>query len=135
MEMRWMLSRFQQADERYTSFSDKKIGDKVVFVFTYQSSIEHVIEKILPVNEYIFTQSLHYFQQLTAEGNLEGVWMVEVPRKGETIDTKNIEAIMEDMREGRGRVLSIGIAQGGNPFGLSLCRRRWPDARNRVDTK
>jgi len=87
-------------DERYAKFSDKKVGDKVLFDFKYRASAEHIIEKILPIEKYIFVQSVQHFNQLAAEGNLEAVWMVEIPKKGNTIDTKNIEALMEDTRRG-----------------------------------
>lgn len=123
--------KISSTDEKYASFSDKKVGDKVVFVFKYQPSTEHVIEKILPIEKYIFTQSVHHFNQLSAEGNLEGVWMVAVPKKGETIDTNNIEALMEDMRKGRGEFFDrycqetiplafLSVVEGGLTHAIGL---------------
>jgi tetratricopeptide (TPR) repeat protein len=94
--------KIPSSNERYAAFSGKTVGDKVVFEFKYSVSTEHVVEKILPVERYIFAQSVRYFNELAPEGNLEGVLMVAVPKTDSTIDTTNIEAVMKDTRTGRG---------------------------------
>jgi tetratricopeptide (TPR) repeat protein len=90
------------ADERYAKFSGVKLGGKVVFEFKYRPSSEHTIENILPIEKYILWQCVHHFNQLATEGNLEAVEMIDVPKKGDSIDTANIIARFEDERKERG---------------------------------
>ncbi len=94
-------NKIRSSDERYPKFLDKKKGDKVVFDFKYRPSAEYLIESILPIEKYIFSQTVRHFNQLAADGNLEAVQMVQVPMKGDTIDTENIIALLEDQRKGR----------------------------------
>ena len=58
------------------------------------------MESILPIDKYIFSQSVRYFNQSIAEGNLKAVERIAVPIIGDTIDTKNIIARLEDERKG-----------------------------------
>lgn len=90
--------KIPSTDEKYKSFLGKKVGEKVVFDFKYRASTEHLIEKILPIEKYVFVQSVYYFNHLSAEGVLPGVEMVEVPNKGDSIDLKNMIALLADKR-------------------------------------
>ncbi|MCL5021931.1 MAG: hypothetical protein M1497_00915 [Nitrospirae bacterium] len=120
-------------DERYAVFSGKKVGDTVVFERKYTSSSEHVIEKILPIEKYVFAQSVYHFNKLAAEGNLQAVWLVDVPKQGDTIDIKNVLAFMEDTRTGRREffdlycqkdfpLASLAISEGGLTNAIGLIR-------------
>lgn len=94
-------TKILSSDKRYTKFLDKKPGDKVIFDFPYRANQEHFIESILPIEKYIFAQSVRYFNQMATDGDLEAVEMIDVPNLGDTIDTKNIIARLEDERRGR----------------------------------
>lgn len=93
------------SDEKSFIFLDNKIGEKVVFDDKYRSStIEYVIENILPIEKYIHWQSIHHAQQLSHEHRWDKMEMIEVPTTGEaieTIDTKYIIARLEDDRRKR----------------------------------
>ncbi len=93
--------KISSTDERAAKFLDQKPGDKVIFDFKYRASSEHIIETILPLEKYIFAQTVRHFNQMVANGNLKSVEMIEVPNIGDTIDTKNIIALLEDTRKGR----------------------------------
>jgi len=94
--------KISPTDDRFVQFSCKTVGDTILFEFKYRGKPEeHIIELILPIDKYIFWQAQHCFNQLVAQGNLEGVEMIEVPKKGDTIDPVNIIARLEDEREGR----------------------------------
>ena len=85
---------------RYQLFENKKREDKIVFESEYNSERqEDTIELIYSIDKYIFWQVVHNFQKLSKDGDLENVWLVEVPNKGDTIDLKNIMKIMEDMHK------------------------------------
>jgi tetratricopeptide (TPR) repeat protein len=100
--------KIPSTDERYEKFRGKKLGDKITFDFKYSDSIsEHVIESILPVDKYIFTQTVRHFNQLAAEGNLEGVMMVGIAATENAIDTANIVALLQDERAGRGQFFDL----------------------------
>jgi tetratricopeptide (TPR) repeat protein len=99
--------KIPSTDERYAKFSDRKPGDKVIFDFEYRKNIEHFIESILPIDKYIFSQAVRHFNQMAADGNLRAVEMIEVPKIGDTIDTKNIIARLEDERKGRGEFFDL----------------------------
>jgi hypothetical protein len=88
-------------DKRYAAFLDKPVGDKVVFEFPYRANIERVIECILPIEKYVFSQVRYHFNQLAAEGSLKAVEMIGVPKKGDSIDIANIIARLADERKGR----------------------------------
>ena len=99
--------KIPSADERYKQFRDKKIADKITFDFKYRSSPEYLIESILPIERYIFSQAVRYFNQLAADGNLEAVKMVEMRMEGDALDTKNIIALLEDERKGRAEFFEL----------------------------
>lgn len=99
--------KIPSTDQRYAKFLDKKVGDKVVFDFKYRAHTEHLIESILPIEKYIFSQTVRFFNQLAAGGNLEAVEVIEVPKKGDTIDTTNIIARLKDERRERGESFDL----------------------------
>lgn len=88
-------------DNRYAAFLDKAVGEKVIFEFRYRASVEYVIECVLPIGKYVFSQARRYFSQLATEGGLEAVEMIEVPKKGESIDFANLIALLENERKDR----------------------------------
>jgi hypothetical protein len=105
------------SDKRYSEFLGKEIGAKVVFDFGYGSRSDHIVESILPIEKYIFSQSVRHFNQLAADGNLPGVQAVPVPMVGETVDAKNIIAFLEDQRKGRKEFFDLYCA---NPIPLAF---------------
>ncbi len=83
---------------KYSSFIDKKLGDKVVFENKYGSERrEEKIEIIFSIEKYILWQAVQNFQKLSKDGDIEGVQMVEVPKKGDTIDTQNLSYFLRDL--------------------------------------
>ncbi|MBF0529118.1 MAG: hypothetical protein HQK55_07585 [Deltaproteobacteria bacterium] len=99
-------------DDRFDQFSGKAVGDTILFEFKYRvKSEEHIIEIILPIDKYIFWQACHCFKQLVAQGNLDGVEMIEVPKNGDTIDPMNIIAWLKDEREGRREFFDLYCSQ------------------------
>lgn len=99
--------KISSTDEKYVKFFGKKPGDKIIFDFKYRANMEYFIESILPIGKYIFSQTVRYFNQMAADGNLEAVEMIEVRNTGDTLDTKNIIARLEDERKGRGEFFDL----------------------------
>ncbi len=91
--------KITKTSERYSLFYKKKLGDEIVFKNAYSSEEEkkYYIEFIFPIEKYILWQAVQNFQKLSKEGDLEGVQVIEVPQKGETIDTNNILKFMDDL--------------------------------------
>lgn len=124
--------KIPSTDDRFAQFSGKAVGDRILFEFKYRAKPEeHDIEIILSIEEYIFWQAQHYFNQLVAQGNLKGVEMIEVPEKGGTIDLVNIIARLEDEREGKDEIFDrycnqmiplafLAISEGGLTSAIGL---------------
>ena len=84
---------------KYSSFIDKKPGDKVVFENKYGSEKrEESIEIIYSIEKYVFWQTLQNFQKLAKDGDLEGVQMIEIPKKEDTVDVQNLLKLFEDLK-------------------------------------
>lgn len=85
---------------KYSLFIDKKLGNKVVIENKYGSkSFESEIELIFTIEKYILWQVVQNFQMLAKEDDLDGVQMIEVSQKDETIDPKYILKFMEDLNK------------------------------------
>ncbi|MDD8025444.1 MAG: hypothetical protein PHI34_02940 [Acidobacteriota bacterium] len=93
--------KIPSSNEKYEAFIGKKVNGPVVFRYEYRPNIEHKIEKILPIDKYVFAQSVYHFTRLAAEGVLPGVEMIDVPHKGDSIDLKNIISFFGAKRENR----------------------------------
>lgn len=101
--------------DKYSLFEKKKFRDKIVFKNEYGSEKkEDSIEFIFPIEKYILWQVVQNFQKLSKDGDLEGVQMIEVPQKGETIDPKNILKLMKDLHK------------RGEPFFEMYCKNSVP---------
>ena len=93
-------TKIPPTDEKYSKLFGKKIGEKVAFDDKYRSStIEHIIENILPIEKYILWQCMHHAQQLSLEHRWNVMEMIEVPTTGEGIETKFIIARLEDEKK------------------------------------
>lgn len=85
------------SNSKYSLFIDKPIGEKIVFENKYASSSpEEQIEIILPIERYIFWQSIRNFEELTRKGDLDWAWRIEVAEKGDATDFSNLLKFMED---------------------------------------
>lgn len=94
------LDAIQISKDKYRLFINKKLGEKVTIKRKYgSSSLEGVIEIILPIDGYILWQVKHNFQKLANEEDLEGVMMIEVPPKGDSIDPKYLLKALEDLHK------------------------------------
>jgi len=92
--------KVSKTNSKYLLFEKKKLEDKIVFESDYSSEKkEDTIELIFPIEKYILWQVVQNFQKLSKDGDLENVWMIEVPQKGDSIDPKNIIKMMEDMQK------------------------------------
>lgn len=89
-----------KTNNKYPLFIDKKNGDKVIFENKYSSeNREEVIEIIFSIEKYVLWQTVQNFQKLSKDGDLEGVQMIEVPQKEDTIDPKNLLKFLEDLHK------------------------------------
>jgi len=101
-------TKISSTNEKYSKFLDKKIEEKVVFDGKYRSDkIEYTIENILTIEKYIFWQCMHHAKKLSLEDRWDVMEIIEVPRTGETIDTKHIIAYLEDKRKKRGDFFNL----------------------------
>lgn len=88
-----------KTNDKYSFFIDKKLGDKVVFENKYGSEKrEDVIEIIFSIEKYVLWQTVKNFLELSKEGDLEGVQMIEIPQKEDTIDLQNLLKLFEDLK-------------------------------------
>lgn len=89
-----------KTSNKYQLFIDKKIGDKIVFENRYNSQDrEEVVDKIFSIEKYALWQTVQNFQNLSKDGDLDGVQMIKIPQKEETIDPKNLLNFLEDLHK------------------------------------
>lgn len=87
-------------NDKYSLFIDKKLRDEVVFENKYSSDIQvNIIEIILPIERYVIWQVLNNFSKLSKDGDLEGVKLIELPPKEDTVDPKNLLKMLEDLHK------------------------------------
>lgn len=90
----------RKSNINYSSFLNKKLGEEVTLIQSFSSEKSNeVIELIFPIEKYIFWQSKKNFNELSQRGILEGVQMVEVPQKGDGIDTQYLTQFFEDQEK------------------------------------
>ena len=89
--------KLDKDSEGYFRFLAKKVGDEIVFAPKYSSSKnKQVIEHIFSIEKYVLWKCLQNFQKLASEGFLEGVHMIGMPEKDDTIDPQNLLNFLED---------------------------------------
>ena len=87
-------------NNNYASFINKKVGGTVLFEGKYRSKIyEEQIELIFSIEKYILWQTVQGFHKLGEEGTLEGIDMIEIPEKGDTVDPQYLLKFMEDLHK------------------------------------
>lgn len=103
-------------DEIYRQLLNKKIGDKIIFSDKYRTGdSKYVVEDILSVEKYIFWQCRHHFEKLTLERRWEAAKIIEVPKKGKSIDTKYIIAFLKDQKKDKESFFNL-YCQKNIPF-------------------
>ncbi|MHA1574771.1 MAG: hypothetical protein ACTSXL_01320 [Alphaproteobacteria bacterium] len=89
-----------EENDNYPFFINRILGDKIVFRNKYSSeNREKIIEKIFPIEKYILWQAVQNFQTLSKDNALDGVQMIEMPKKGGSIDTKYLENFLKDLHK------------------------------------
>lgn len=92
--------RINKTNNKYQIFKNKKLGEKIVFDSDYSSKKrDFSIEFIFPTEKYLLWKVVQNFRKLSNNDDLEGIWKIDVPQKGESIDTQNLLKMMEDMNK------------------------------------
>lgn len=93
-------TKISKENDKYLLFINQTLGGKIVFRDRYSSKKhEEIIESIFSIDQYILWQTFQNFQKLSKDNILEGVQMIEVPQKGETIDFKYLLKLLEDLHK------------------------------------
>lgn len=92
----------------YQLFIEKNIGDKIDFSNRYNSKRAlETIELIYTIEKYIIWQIRYNFEKLSKEERWDGARMIEVPPKDDSIDTKYLEAFLQDEQEKRNPLFNL----------------------------
>lgn len=92
--------KVSKTKSKYSLFEKKKVGDRIVFTNQYHSEkSENIIEFIFSIDKYILWKVYNSFYTLSKYGDLEGVSMIEIPQKGDSLDLKNILEMMDDIHK------------------------------------
>ncbi|MBL8090027.1 MAG: hypothetical protein KF758_04055 [Anaerolineales bacterium] len=87
-----------KASNKYSLFINKKVGEDIVFENKYSLENQpNQIELIFPIEKYILWKVVENFQELAKLGDLEGVQVIEIPQKDNTIDPQNLLRFFEDI--------------------------------------
>ncbi|EKD28835.1 MAG: hypothetical protein ACD_79C00188G0006 [uncultured bacterium] len=85
---------------KYQIFIEKKIDDMISFENSYTSEYhEDVVDKIFSIKKYVLWQTVQNFQNLSKNGDIDGIHLIEIPKKEESIDSKNIIKFLEDLHK------------------------------------
>jgi hypothetical protein len=96
----------------YDLFIGTRIGDTINFSSKYSSkAIVAGVELIYPYDKYIIWQSRNHFHKLSSEERWNGARMIEVPPKDNSIDTKYLEAFLQDEQEKRNPLFHLYCTQ------------------------
>jgi len=87
-----------ETHNKFRSFLNKQLGDEVVSDNKYGSGKNgERIEYIFSIEQYVLWQTLHNFQKLAKDGDLDGVQMINVPQIEGAIDLKNVLKFFEHL--------------------------------------
>ena len=90
----------RETNIKYSLFIDKNLGDKIVFENRYGTdNREEEIENIFSIEKYVLWQTIYNFQKLSKDGDLEGVEIVEIPQKEDSIDPQNLINFLDDSQK------------------------------------
>jgi hypothetical protein len=82
----------------YYNFINKNISDEVIFQGKYSSdSTKAVIEYIFSIDRYILWQIDNSFKRLSKRNLLDGVQLIDTPKKEDSIDTSYLIRFLEDL--------------------------------------
>ena len=85
---------------KYQLFIGKKTGDKILFKNKYSSEDrEEIIDKIFSIEKYVLWQTVQNFQNLSEDGDLDGVQLIKIPQKEGIIDPKNLLKLLDDLHK------------------------------------
>ena len=88
------------SNNKYHLFIEKKLGDKIVFENKYSSkNHEDIIEIIFPIEKYVLWKASQNFNTLSRDGDIEGVQLVDIPLKEDTINTDSLLQLLEDLQK------------------------------------
>lgn len=92
--------KITKSNDKYSLFIGKKLGDKIIIANKYNSeSREEIVENIFSIEKYILWQSIQNFQKLSKDGDLDGVQMINVPKKEGVTDLKYLLEFLGDSRK------------------------------------
>jgi len=91
-------TKISSGSSKYSSFLNKKIGEKVEFPEDTYSPPQkpRVIEKIFTLQSYVFWQIIEKFNKLASENRLEGVQSIKVIEENGNFDPRNLMKFLED---------------------------------------
>ncbi|NQT58844.1 MAG: hypothetical protein HQ557_07680 [Bacteroidetes bacterium] len=106
-----------ESSDNYSFLLNKKVGEAIVFENKFVSeNREEVIESILLIDKYIFWQTLKSFQELSKDGFLEGVQMIQIQQE-ETFDPKNLLKFFDSISN-KSKIIFDKYCRGNVPLAL-----------------
>ena len=108
-------------NNKYHAFLDKKVGEQIALEERYnlghKERIE-IIENIFPIEQYILWKTIHNFNKLSQDGDLEGVWMVNMPKQDETIDPQYLLNFLVDLHSRTEPFFKLYCKENNIPFAM-----------------
>ncbi|MCD4670619.1 MAG: hypothetical protein K8S14_09245, partial [Actinomycetia bacterium] len=109
------------ANNKYQVFLDKKVGEQIALEDRYNLGDEErieIIENIFPIELYILWKTIHNFNKLSQDGDLEGVWMVNMPKQDETIDPQYLLKFLDDLHSRTEPFFKLYCKENNIPFAM-----------------
>lgn len=98
----------EKQQDKFSIFIDKKVGDAINFSNKYSSEeTVEIVEFIFPIKKYINWQIRYNFERLSKEERWDRARMIEVPPMEDSVDTKYLEAFLQDEQEKRNPLFEL----------------------------
>ncbi len=89
-----------ETNSKYKSFIGKKVGAWVSFDNQYSSeNRKDLIDQIFSIEKYALWQTVQYFQELSKDGDIDGVQMIEMPHSDDALNPENLLKFLEDLHK------------------------------------
>lgn len=92
--------KIHKSKDKYSFFINKKVNETIIFENKYSSkNREEIVDKIFSIKKYVIWNIIKSFNKLSSNNILDGVQMIEFPKKEEDIDFKYLSSFLEDLRK------------------------------------
>ena len=106
---------------KFELFLHKTVGETLLIEDRYglkEGQKTEIIESIYSIEVYILFKIIYYFNELSKNGDLDGVQMIQMPQEGETIDTGYLLKYLGDLHSQSKPIFDLYCKSNSVPLAL-----------------